>query len=95
MNDGDRHAATNVDLSESVADWHDCIAAWKCDVRIALAEGARGSDAGSAMMRLTNSAIAASGCALYHCLAPGWALLGVASIVNPATWAHTFSRPAR
>ena len=41
MNDGDRHAATNVDFNESEAVWPACIAAWKCDVRIDLACAAR------------------------------------------------------
>src|SRR3954465_15093273 len=95
MNDGDRHAATNVDFSASEAVWPACIAAWKCDVRIELACAARGSDDVSAMTVDTNSAIAASGFALDHALAPGWLALGLASIVSAATCAHTFSSPAR
>src|SRR5215467_13754687 len=95
MNDGDRHAATNVDFSESEAVWPACIAAWKCDVSSVLACAARGSDAVSAITVATNSPIAASGCVLDHNLAPGWFALGLASIVRLATWMHTFSSPAR
>src|SRR3954452_9447196 len=49
MNDGDRHAATNVDRSESFAVAPDCMADVKCDVRMVLACAARASDDGSAM----------------------------------------------
>src|SRR5262245_53039331 len=89
MNDGDRHAATNVDRSESVAVWPAALAAAKCAPRIELACDARGSDGASAITVDTNSPIAASGWVLDHCLAPGWLGLGLASIVSPATCAHT------
>src|SRR3954464_11108338 len=85
MNDGDRHAAMNVDFSESEAVWPACIAAWKCEKRIDWACAARGSDGVSASDAATNSAIAASVCALDHALAPGWFGFALPSILNSAT----------
>src|ERR1044071_7527645 len=91
MNDGDGPAATTVDFSESVAVCPACIAAWKCEVRIVLACAARGSDGVSAITVLTNSPIAASDCALAHCLAPGCFGLGLGAIVRVAACVHTLS----
>src|SRR5689334_729561 len=95
MNDGDRHAATKVDRSESFAVAPDCMAEVKCDVRMVLACAARASEGGNAMMVDTKSAIAASGCVLDHCLAPGTTALAAGSITIAATRPHTFSIPAR
>src|SRR5689334_6609850 len=95
MNDGDRHAATNVERRESFAVAPDATAPWKCEVRIWLACAARGSDGGIASNSATKSATAVSGCVLDHFLAFGCAALGAASITSAATAAHTFSRPDR
>ena len=81
INDGDRHAATNVDLRASVGVAPACTAAAWCCVRIEVACAARGSEGVIAITSETNSAIAASGCALDHCFAPGWLAFGFASIV--------------
>ncbi len=61
----------NVDRSAAVAFMPACcVADVKWDLRIVCACAFRGSDGVIAMMMLTKSAIAASGCALVHRLTP-------------------------
>src|SRR3954469_4954660 len=95
MDDGARHAATNVDLSASDADAPCCLAASKCARRIVLAGAVRASFDVSAITVETKSAIAASGCDDDHFFAFGCCALALASMTMPATASQMFSSPAR
>ena len=93
MEEGARHATTNVDFSASEALTPLCTAAAKC-ASSAVTEGAdRGSEGVSAMMVCTKSATAACGSVLTQCFAVG--VSGGASMTSAAMLLQMFSVPAR